>query len=124
MLNKTQKFLAWMHLLLSLIITIGASSFLFTSPDDDFYFFDQIASAPEAGLIYEVASNINKYVTPVTESYVNIKSFAAILHIAFLGSHMVMLFMLISVLFFPKEERVVLPNGIDFNYTFYFILGI
>lgn len=42
----------------------------------------------------------------------------------FLGSHMVMFFMLIIVLFFPKEERVVLPSGIDFNYTFYFILGM
>lgn len=109
-----------MHLLLSFLVIIGCLSFLFTPQGDDVYFLNQIVLKPEVGLVYDWASTLNKNLASIVES------FAIILHMAFIGSDILLFFMLIIVIFFPVEEKRYLfgKDGVKLNDAFDYFFKI
>lgn len=109
-----------MHLLLSFAVIIGCISFFIFSPGDEFNLLNQIVLKPEMGFVYDLLININKNFESIAES------FAIILHAAFVGSDMLIFFMLIIVLFFPNEEKGYLfgKDSVKFNDAFYYCFAI
>lgn len=121
MLNQVQKLLAWMFLILSFMLMVTVVSFFFTSPGDTFYDMGQIVLKPETGPIYDLINNIDKSFNPIGE-----ERLTAYLHLAYIGSQILLFFLLIAVLFFPNEEKKY-PFGKDnikFNDMFYGCLSI